>query len=373
MKSSIGHLVYSIADQDFEHTKSVGILNVSVNLLRQIADDPAVERLTVFSNPGISRAMQLGDRAVVVDHRQPVASRAGRIYWDQSRIYSRARHKKADVLMIAKGYSPILRKPPCPTAVILYDAMHDHYRKHYPDAVSTFENRYFTAGWNASLRHASVIFTISDFTTSEVHRIAGELGITPPPVYTMGIGFDATDPQLTHLNPDAEKDGSVILLASPWPHKQTVRAVEYIRRIQRDILGDRTIHVVGRLPESLRLPDDGSWVAHPRLDNPSYARLLSSASAVVFFSEYEGFGMPPVETLMAGAAPVYADIPVTREVMVGRGFPFSLRSPEGFATAMEGALSASPVQLGAWRDALLDRHTWDRACGVVRDGLCRHT
>jgi len=52
-----------------------------------------------------------------------------------------------------------------------------------------------------------------------------------------------------------------------------------------------------------------SYVADPEL-----AEAYRRASAFAFLSEYEGFGLPPLEALACGIPPVLLDTPVAREV-----------------------------------------------------------
>jgi glycosyltransferase involved in cell wall biosynthesis len=79
---------------------------------------------------------------------------------------------------------------------------------------------------------------------------------------------------------------------------------------------------------------------------------------VVYFSAYEGFGMPPVEATLAGAAAVFSSLPSMREVMGDCGFPFANDSYDSFATAMHRSLAAPTDQLNEWRDELSRRHNW---------------
>ena len=81
------------------------------------------------------------------------------------------------------------------------------------------------------------------------------------------------------------------------------------------------------------------WIHHPRLSQNDYEQVLGHAAVVVYFSAYEGFGMPPVEGTLAGAAAVYSALPAMREVMNGCGYSFNNDSFEEFAHRMDEALS----------------------------------
>jgi glycosyltransferase involved in cell wall biosynthesis len=50
------------------------------------------------------------------------------------------------------------------------------------------------------------------------------------------------------------------------------------------------------------------------VDEPTLADLYARATAFVFLSEYEGFGLTPLEAMAHGVAPVVLDTDVAREV-----------------------------------------------------------
>ena len=90
---------------------------------------------------------------------------------------------------------------------------------------------------------------------------------------------------------------------------------------------------------------------------------------LVYFSDHEGFGMPPVEATLSGACPVYSLLPPTREAMADAGLPFSNTSFESFRDAMNRALKVSPEIISAWADELLARHQWSRVAERVMTAL----
>jgi glycosyltransferase involved in cell wall biosynthesis len=93
------------------------------------------------------------------------------------------------------------------------------------------------------------------------------------------------------------------------------------------------------------------------------ADLYGRASVFAFLSEYEGFGMTPLEALTAGVPPVVLDTPVAREVY-GDAAVFVARGDiAGTAAALRRLLtepeSAAPI-LAAAPD-VLGRYSWDTA------------
>jgi glycosyltransferase involved in cell wall biosynthesis len=135
--------------------------------------------------------------------------------------------------------------------------------------------------------------------------------------------------------------------------------VEFLSRWGRENPSNEKTHWIGSFPPGLELPSLPGFRKHPRLPEREFRDLMDGARVVVFTSEYEGFGRPPVEAILAGACPVYSDIPATREVMSGCGCPFDNGDYPSFAAALRKALATTPAQLRAWANQLLARHNWD--------------
>ena len=354
-------LTCSLADQLFSQTKSVGIFNLSLGLAAQLARRPELARLTLLANRTLAGHLPAG--ADVRWHDAPARGKLHRIWWDQWGAYSAAAATGNEWLFLPKGFASFARRCPVRLAACVADTIHDFYREHYPQAVSALEHAYFTRSFWGTVRHAQVIFTISDFTTREIHRLARARGVTPPPVRTIGIGFNR--PSATPAN----KENRILLIAARCPRKRTDLALEWTARWQRDSGYIGEVDCAGLLPSGLGFPSRPGWRWHERLGEAEYRTLMARSRAVVFFSEYEGFGMPPVEAALAGACPVFSDIPATREVMDGCGFTFVNTDYESFRVAMNSALKCPAEQVAVWAEQLLARHNWTRVLDRFVEGL----
>jgi hypothetical protein len=296
-------------------------------------------------------------------HDCALQGRLGRIWWDQWGVYRAALDAGNDWLLLPKGFASCLRKPPVKLAVYVHDVMHDFYRGAHPGAVGRLEQAYFGRSLAAALRHGRVIFTNTEFTAQEVNRVAARAGLAPPPVVVAGIGFKR------HVDVPNQGRRGIVVLASPFPHKRTVLAAEWMARWQEASGFHGDVDWVGGLPPGLSLPALPKWRQHGRLPEAEYRRLLAGARALVFFSDYEGFGMPPVEAGLAGACPVFSDLPATREVMGQAGFKFGNTDYESFRCALNSALEVHPILLAGWAEELLVRHDWARVAGRIVAGL----
>jgi alpha-1,3-rhamnosyl/mannosyltransferase len=88
------------------------------------------------------------------------------------------------------------------------------------------------------------------------------------------------------------------------------------------------------------------------------AAIYSGARALVFPSDDEGFGLPPVEALACGTPVVACDVPALREVLGDRAtFVDSDDLPALIAAAISAQRPAPPPPDWTWQDAA--RATWD--------------
>lgn len=355
-------ITYSLADQNFNQTKSVGVFNVSTQLFENLSLRDSASRLNLLINSTLEGRLRLSSKAITLRH-DAAGSRLGRLLWDQWGVYAAARKNASHWLFLPKGFTSFLKPRGFKLAVYIHDAMHDFYRTNYRGAMPWFETIYFIECLKKTLRYSDVIFTNTDFTQSELRRLANNFGIELPLTITAGIGFNRPK------NLGLKKKNSILVLTSSWPHKLTARAIDFMGRWQRETGFSGKVELVGSLPEGLGITRFANWQHHQRLSEQIFRQFLAEANVLLFFSKYEGFGMPPVEAMIVGTCPVYSDIPVTREVMEGRGFPFNNDSYEGFARAMNNALKENAGQIEQWADELLDRHNWDKVVKRVSRGL----
>lgn len=356
-------LTYSLADQNFNQTKSVGIFNVSTQLLENLTKRISFGKLTVYTNSTLDNKLQLPPEAIIQHHDQAIRSKIGRIFWDQWGVYDAAKNSGNEWLFLPKGFVSFLRPPSSKLAVYIYDAIHDFYRVNYPYAMPWFENKYFIHCFKKTLKHSNVIFTDSNFTKNEIESLAHRFKIKVPLILTAGIGYTRTKGMVF------KKRDSLLLLTSNWPHKLTKQGINFIERWQKESGFLGSVELVGSMPTGMRLSQHAGWRHYPRLPEETYRRFLAEAKVLLFFSAYEGFGMPPVEAMITGTCPVFSDLAVTREVMGNTGYPFSNNSYESFSQALNKALNVSETQIQLWAEQLLKRHNWDRVVNTVANGL----
>ncbi len=333
-------LALSLTDQSFAATKSVGIFNVSVGLAQGLMHCPEVEELHILGNEECAGAFRERPAHVHL-HLQgkPVPRRFARVWWDQWGVSRELRRLAPDWALLPKGFPPYFpRLGRTKLACFVHDVNWEYYET----------RRGCTGDENPFPRHQLAYFrrlglralAVSDLvlTSTQFNRTRFAAHVPSVQTEAVGIGFDSP------LREAAAASGRDILFyASPYPHKLTRLGIARLQAWLASREGGSTqprIHVIGRLPEGCELPGD-NWRLHGRLPQAELNTLMTSQCRVsVYFSDYEGYGMPPVESLRAGLPCVASDLPPIRENIPAR-YLFDNADETAFIRVMEAAYSNS--------------------------------
>jgi alpha-1,3-rhamnosyl/mannosyltransferase len=137
-------------------------------------------------------------------------------------------------------------------------------------------------------------------------------------------------------------------LSAPDPRKR-VRALARARRHLPLVLVGPTGHWAHELPDV---------TLTGAVSDEDLAAIYTGAHALVFPSDDEGFGLPPVEALACGTPVVACEVPALREVLDGRVELTPVDDLEGLIAAAEAARRPAPPPLSfTWADAA--DATWD--------------
>lgn len=94
------------------------------------------------------------------------------------------------------------------------------------------------------------------------------------------------------------------------------RAIRIFRKVKENI-GDAKLIVMGKVPNirGLMQISNAGLTFTDRVTERRKIEILQEAKLLLSCSEYEGFGLPPIEGLACGAFPVVTDIPAHRYVL----------------------------------------------------------
>jgi glycosyltransferase involved in cell wall biosynthesis len=233
--------------------------------------------------------------------------------------------------------------------------LHDVQHLDLPELFSPAERRYRSVAYDRAARRADRTIVISDFVRA---RAIERLGLDPARVHVTPLGVDHAA-----LTPGvAPREPFLLYPARPWRHKNHARLFEALARIRTARPELRLILTgggeFGSVPEGVEVL---GHVARGRL-----VELLRTASALVFPSLYEGFGLPPLEAMACGCPVACSNAAALPEVVGDAALLFDPTDPEEIAAAVLDVL-ADP---GPWRERGLERaarYSWDETARLTED------
>jgi glycosyltransferase involved in cell wall biosynthesis len=300
------------------------------------------------------------------DRVSTVVARGSGTWWEQWALPRLVRQVRADVLF-APGYTaPLL----CPAPIVV--TIHDVSFAAHPE--------WF--GWREGLRRrtltrltaarAARVLTVSEFSKRE---ISSSLGIRTGKIDVIYEGV----PELTVDRTQPISAPTILYVGSLFNRRRIPELVDGFARLARkrtdvrlEIVGDNrtTPHIdIDGLAAATGVGDRIARRAY--LPDTQLAALYGRASAFVFLSDYEGFGLTPLEALAVGIPIVVLDTPVAREVYGAAALYVDRPEPALIEAALERILVDEAERariLTAAKDTLA-RYSWRGCAQQVLDVL----
>ncbi len=229
------------------------------------------------------------------------------------------------------------------TVVTLHDVQH----LDLPEMFSRAERAFRAVYWHRSLRRAARVIAVSEFAAE---RAVSTLRLDPSRIRVIPLGVDRE-----HLRPgDGPREPFLLYPARPWKHKNHERLFEAFALLRRERPELRLVLTGGG--DFSNLPAGVESRGHVAADE--VASLMRRASALVFPSLYEGFGLPPIEAMACGCPVACSNAAALPETVGGAARLFDPRDPHAIADAVRGVLDdpAPWVERGLARAA---RFSWD--------------
>ncbi|QAY72211.1 glycosyltransferase family 1 protein [Agromyces protaetiae] len=169
--------------------------------------------------------------------------------------------------------------------------------------------------------------------------------------------------------------GFVLSVASQDPRKNLGRLVKAHQALPAALRERAPLVLVGgesALYARAALVHDPHVVRLGYVTDDELARLYAAASVVAFPTLAEGFGLPAVEAIAAGAEVVVSDIPVLRWVCGDDARFVDPTSVEAIAAGLRAALEdPDPAVVKARRaGAIRTRFSWQRSADTVAEAIC---
>ena len=324
--------------------RSAGIHTYILHSLQHLPEaDPAL-RLTLFTaHPPADLPAAIEVQRLRWNTDRP----ALRILWEQAALPAAARRARADVLHATAFVAPLARS--CPTVVTVYDVSFALF----PQLFRGFNQTYLRAGTRWTVRRAQRIIAISECARRDVHRLYGV------PLDRIALAYPGVDGALQRAEPDRVQefrrlkhlpDKFLLYLGTLEPRKNLSLLVRAFAQLKDDFPDAALVLAGGRgwLADEIFAAIEACGVKDSVL-LPGYVAVeekalwYAAATAFVFPSLYEGFGMPPLEAMTCGTPVITSNAASLPEVVGEAGL---MLAPDDV-----GGWSAGLKRL--WTDAIL--------------------
>lgn len=284
---------------------------------------------------------------------------SGGTVWEQVTLPSAAARDGLDVFF-APAYTAPLRMD-CPVALTIHDLSYFAHPEWFA-AREGFRRRLVT---RLAAGRAVIVLTDTRFSQSEIQS---HLGLAAERIHVVALGasvpawFDGVAPR------DDGREPLVLFAGSVFNRRRVPDLIAAFRlvvasvpRARLEIIGENRTHPRQDLDAICRASGAGDRIrVRSYVPDAELADAYRRASAFAFLSEYEGFGLPPLEALACGLPPVLLDTPVAREVC-GRAARYVPRGDvPAIAAALVDLLSEPDARAAVLREAdgVLARFSW---------------
>ncbi|MGE0445625.1 MAG: glycosyltransferase family 4 protein [Vicinamibacterales bacterium] len=288
--------------------------------------------------------------------------------WEQFTLPRLIRESGADMLF-APAYTAPLRAG-VPVVLVIHDVS---FCAH-PEWFSWREGARRRTITTLAARRARRVITVSEFSKREV---VAHLGVDASKVDVVyhGLTRVASGSTTDVASGFSRKSGTTVLyVGSLFNRRHVPELIDGFARFNRT--GQFDLQIVGENRTSPHIP---FTALPPRVHLRSYVpdeelmRLYGQAAAFVFLSDYEGFGLTPLEAMGAGVPSIVLDTPVSREVYGDAAFYVPRPDPDLIAAALAEVTgdTATRQRLLAAAPSALARYSWDASARRVLEILTR--
>jgi len=212
-----------------------------------------------------------------------------------------------------------------PHVVTLHDVLHLDLPELVPRPVRMFR----LWAYDRAARRADRVIVPSAFVRD---RAVARLGLDPSLVRVIHHAVDTT---AFHPPADGEREQFILYPARPWPHKNHALLFDAFAQVRRS-RPELELVLTGGGHDSLRLPTGVRSLG--LISRDELADVYRRASALVFPSRYEGFGLPVLEAMASGLPVAAAAGGAVQEVAGDHAVIFASDSASQAATAMLEAI-----------------------------------
>jgi glycosyltransferase involved in cell wall biosynthesis len=265
-------------------------------VLAALARIDPVNRYFIFTNRETGRDLVPGvENFTCVPQPLAATSRPARMLWEQAALPIEVTRRRLDILFNPGFTAPLFCG--CPMVTVFHDLQH----KRHPEYFRWFELPFWRMFLFVAAFRSARVLAVSETTAADLRAIYRL------PQEAIDVVHHGVDPEFFQLCRRPCSPPYILCVSTLHPHKNLDRLLQAFAILYRErpeyrliMAGMRGFHAEELERRRTALGLDGpveftGWIPRDRL-----YELYAGASAFIYPSTFEGFGMPVLEALAAG-------------------------------------------------------------------------
>lgn len=302
--------------------RQAGVSRYIEQLLRRLLPAAPGDDWTIYGPQGIAPLIEPTPRTRLRLSRLPTTNPLARIVWEQMVAPIQVLRDRPQVMFCPLNVVPLAMRVPAVVCV------HDLAFLRFPDRFRSSRRRYLSALIRVSVQRAAHVLTVSEFTRREVIEL---LGVAPSKVTATPNGRDerigplATDEIEVFRRRQNLPAEFLLFLGTLEPRKNLVTLLHAYAQRQDElkmpliVAGGKgwLFESIFKTVEELGLRDLVHFAGF--VPGEELGHWYNAATALVYPSLYEGFGLPPLEAMQCGTPVITSDAGSLVEVVGDAG------------------------------------------------------
>lgn len=289
-------------------------------------------------------------------------------WWFEKSVPEILKKISADVFFSPDGFGSLHTETP--QILTIHDIGFEHFPKHTPFLVRKYY-RHFTPKY---CRQAKKILAVSEFTKQDLIQ---EYAIDAQKIEVVTNGFDAATYSHLSILPSEHQPPYFIFVGAVHPRKNVLGLLKAFEHFKQKYQLEHQLMIVGKKSwmyddvekfyRLMQFRHDVIWKEHA--ERQTLLQYLQCATAMVYPSWFEGFGIPLIEAMSIGVPIVCSNTSALPEVVGDAAILVNPEDTTEIATVMYNVATNKKMRIQLIDKGKLRAHffDWDKSAQKVAE------